>query len=439
MLFNLKKYKERVALQTNSCCISYDNLLKDIKKTKKIMGKRNVIYFRSSNTFTNLYDFLCYLLADNVIILVDSSYDEKYHKRNIQKFLPNYIYDGKSLKREQRYPNYTNKELALVLPTSGSTGNPKFVMITKRNIKVSTTAIIKATNVESTDKAMLVLPMHYVYGLSIIFSHLAVGATIYKSSYPYASNKFWEDIVNSNSTSMGLVTSGYEFMFKLHYDKFINTSSIKKLTHSGSFLYKDLCSKIYDLCSCNDIQFYRMYGTTETMSRITVLPPDAYLNNPYSVGKSIVPKSKLTIDKNTNEIIYYSGGNVMLGYANNFIDLQKKRNTCIYHTGDVGYFNKNGYLVLTGRLNRISKPGGYRVNLDDVELNLINNLKVPFAVMDIKDILCIITPNNNITEQDIMKYIPQYYYKLQLKYHDIIYNNHGKKDYELMKILFEIL
>ena len=437
MLFNLKKYSEKIALQTDSYCTSYSDILRDVKKIKKVMGKRNVIYFRSSNTFANIYDFLCYLLADNVIILVDDSCDEEYHKQNIQKFLPNYIYDGSSIKQNQYHPCYTNKELALVLPTSGSTGNPKFVMITKKNIKASTAAIIKATNVESKDKAILALPMHYVYGLSIIFSHLAVGATIYKSPYPYASNKFWTDVVNSNSTSMGLVTSGYEFMFKFHCDKYINTSSIKKLTHSGSFLYKDLYPKIYNLCSCNDIQFYRMYGTTETMSRITVLPYDAYLDNPYAVGKCIVPKSKITIDKITNEIIY-CGNNVMLGYADNFADFQKKRTTYIYNTGDTGHFNKDGYLVLTGRLNRISKPGGYRVNLDDVELNLINNLNAPFAVIDIKDTLCVVTPDNSITEQDIMKYIPRYYYQFQLKYHNVIHNNRGKKDYEQMKNLFEI-
>ena len=128
----------------------------------------------------------------------------------------------------------------------------------------------------------------------------------------------------------------------------------------------------------------------------------------------------------------------MLGYADNLADFQKKRTTYIYNTGDTGHFNKDGYLVLTGRLNRISKPGGYRVNLDDVELNLINNLNAPFAVIDIKDTLCVITPDSSITEQDIMKYIPRYYYQFQLKYHDVSHNNRGRKDYEQMKNLFVI-
>ena len=78
------------------------------------------------------------------------------------------------------------------------------------------------------------------------------------------------------------------------------------------------------------------------------------------------------------------------------------------------------------------------MDLDDVELNLINNFNAPFAVIDIKDTLCVVTPDNSITEQYIMKYIPRYYYQFQLKYHNVIHNNRGKKDYEQMKNLFEI-
>ena len=65
MLFNLKKYGEKIALQTDSYCTSYSDILRDVKKIKKVMGKRNVIYFRSSNTFANIYDFLCYLLIQS--------------------------------------------------------------------------------------------------------------------------------------------------------------------------------------------------------------------------------------------------------------------------------------------------------------------------------------------------------------------------------------
>ena len=107
-----------------------------------------------------------------------------------------------------------------------------------------------------------------------------------------------------------------------------------------------------------------MYGQTEATARISYLPWQK-MNKRGSVGIA-VPETIVTIDE-YGEIIV-KGNHVCLGYAENYKDLcMGDEWHGVLHTGDIGKYDKDGYLYITGRNNRYIKMFGKRINLDEVE------------------------------------------------------------------------
>ena len=89
-----------------------------------------------------------------------------------------------------------------MISTSGTTGNPKYVKLTKQNIDSNTLSVLKYLKINKKDTTITTLPMNYVYGLSIINTHLFVGAKIVLNNYSVLDKKFWSD-VNSDFIRFG--------------------------------------------------------------------------------------------------------------------------------------------------------------------------------------------------------------------------------------------
>ena len=162
-----------------------------------------------------------------------------------------------------------------------------------------------------------------------------------------------------------------------------------------------------------------MYGQTEASPRIAYIKNENIVKHQGSIGKPIYgvkmwienQKSKIILKPYKTGQIFISGNNVMIGYSSSIKDLKnidisnskfKKLNT-----GDVGYFNKDGFFYITGRSNRIVKLYGNRVDLDEIETKMNNhNL----------DIICI-SKNNNLVIFYTKKIIEK---KIENKLYEII-------------------
>jgi acyl-CoA synthetase (AMP-forming)/AMP-acid ligase II len=106
-----------------------------------------------------------------------------------------------------------------------------------------------------------------------------------------------------------------------------------------------------------------MYGQTEACARIANVPPERLADKPGSIGVAI-PGGELSVDG--GELVY-RGPNVMMGYAETAADLARGDDLGgVLRTGDLGH-EDDGYFFVTGRLKRIAKVNGLRVNLDEVE------------------------------------------------------------------------
>lgn len=272
-----------------------------------------------------------------------------------------------------------SNEVALLLPTSGSEGRSKLVMLSYENIAHNTQSIIKALDIHSEDRAALMLPLCYSYGLSVVHTHLAAGGVLLLPDSPIISPEFWKFLEREKVTSLSGVPSGYELMRKLRIlEGRYQFGHLRILTQAGGALRTDTQEYVLDRLSKinKSIHFAIMYGQTEATARMTTFYLDEHREKLGSVGR-VIPGGKLWIegDESTGEI-YYEGNNVFLGYAETAGDIEKAAHNAdkVLCTGDVGYLDSDGYLYVSGRKKRFAKVNGYRLGLDKLQAELSQQL-----------------------------------------------------------------
>ncbi|MGW6493906.1 AMP-binding protein [Nonomuraea angiospora] len=259
-------------------------------------------------------------------------------------------------------------DLAVLLATSGSTGNPKLVRLSRQAVLANATAIATALAIVPDEIAPTSLPLHYSYGLSVLNSHLVAGATVMLTEAGLLERSFWTHLDAHRCTSLAAVPYQYEMLRRLRYDR-SEHPALATLTQAGGRLGQDLVQEFAGQAD----RFFVMYGQTEATARIAVLPPDRLADKPGSAGPAI-PGGRLSVDE--GEVVYH-GPNVMMGYAETAADLARGDDLGgVLRTGDLGRLDSEGFLYLTGRLKRIAKIFGVRVNLDDVERLLRGSVPV---------------------------------------------------------------
>ncbi|WP_049562338.1 AMP-binding protein [Nonomuraea sp. SBT364] len=253
----------------------------------------------------------------------------------------------------------THPDLAVLLATSGSTGSPKLVRLSRAAVLANARAIAEALAIGPAEIAPTSLPLHYSYGLSVLNSHLVAGASVLLTDAGLLERSFWTSLDEHRCTSLAAVPYQYEMLRRLRFDP-ADHPALTTLTQAGGRLRAELITEFAALSTT----FYVMYGQTEATARIAVLPPDRLAGKPGSAGLA-VPGGRLEIVD--GEVVYH-GPNVMMGYAEEAADLAKGDELGgVLRTGDLGHLDDEGFLHLTGRVKRIAKIFGVRVNLDDVE------------------------------------------------------------------------
>ena len=266
-------------------------------------------------------------------------------------------------------------DLALLLTTSGSTGSPKLVRQSYKNIRANTASIVEYLKLDSSERPITTLPMNYTYGLSIINSHLAVGATILLTEKSIMQRDFWNFFVEQDATSFGGVPYTYEMLDKLMFFR-RKLPSLRTMTQAGGKILPVLHQKFAEYAQREGKNFVVMYGQCEATARMSYLPPKRALDKVGSMGV-VIPGGKFTlIDVDGKEILepetvgelVYEGENVTLGYAESADDLAKgdDRHGRL-ETGDLAKRDADGFYYIVGRKKRFLKIFGNRVNLDETE------------------------------------------------------------------------
>jgi len=388
-----KKNKNRIAIISNKKKITYLDILNF--KEKYFNCKKKVFLLFSYDYFETIFLYSSLLVSENIIILIDFINDKNYLQLIIKKYKPNYIIlpnkkilnfkiPGKkiySLKKTDIYEVVSNKKISynitnkLLLSTSGTTGSPKMVKLSHENLLSNAKSICAYLKITKNDSCITTLSPSYSYGLSIINTHLLKGGKIFINQLNITNHNFWRLIISNKISSISLVPDQLEILAKYSFFN-KNLNSIKYMTSAGGKLKENVISFLKKYCEKKGILFYVMYGQTEASPRISYYKLNKTNLRHNCIGKPI-KKGKLMISgKNKIGEIVYSGPNIFLGYAEDYLDLKKKASIKKkLNTGDIGYKDQNGYFYVVERKKRIAKISGLRISLDHLE-EIFRNKKI---------------------------------------------------------------
>lgn len=282
---------------------------------------------------------------------------------------------GASWVRESAEGVAPHPDLAVLLPTSGSTGNPKFVRLSRAAVLANAEAIAEVLGIDSAEVAPTSLPLHYSYGMSVLNSHLVRGATVVVEPGGVMGRTFWQAVETHKITSLAGVPYHYEMLKRLKFDP-AKYPTLRTITQAGGKLRDDLVVAFNDKMTAVGGRMFVMYGQTEAAPRMATVPAEKLAQKVGSAGPALPGGAfsiRLDDGSETSEPevvgeVLYRGPNVMMGYAETEAELAEGDVTGgVLATGDLGRLDADGYLHITGRLKRIGKIFGNRVNLDDLE------------------------------------------------------------------------
>ncbi|MGW0663320.1 AMP-binding protein [Streptodolium elevatio] len=347
-----------------------------------------IVFALTGQDVPGILGYLGALSAGRAVLLLDPALDRTALEALIARFRPAAVTGadgptptgyraaaGTGFVRKDADSAGVHPDLAVLLTTSGSTGNPKLVRLSRGAVLANARSIATALNLGPAEVAPTSLPLHYSYGLSVLNSHLVVGATLLVDANGVLSRTFWEAVDEHQATSFAGVPYHYEMLRRIGFAP-AEHPALRTLTQAGGrlrgTLVKDFAARMDEVGG----RLVVMYGQTEATARMAVLPPERLADKLGTAGQAI-PGGEFTIrpldddgpedPEGIGEVVY-TGPNVMMGYAESEDDLARGDDLGgVLATGDLGRLDDEGFLTITGRLKRIGKVFGTRVSLDDLE------------------------------------------------------------------------
>lgn len=429
------KYDDNIMLLSDEeQRITYREFWNYAQKIGEIVPKRSFVFLFAGNTVGSVMGYVAFLHNSIVPALIDQKIDQELAVQLIEVYRPQYIYISEAqkerfngymsiykaygyclLKAEKTEAVQMDEQLALMLTTSGSTGSPKMVRQSYRNIVSNSNAIAEYLEIDEDERPITTLPMHYTYGLSIINSHILKGATVLLTEKSVMQKEFWNFFRSEEATSFGGVPYTYEILDKLRFYK-MDLPSLRTMTQAGGKLSPELHKKLAQYALENDKHFVVMYGQCEATARMAYLPYDKALEKCGSMGIAIPGGRFSLICEDGQEIteagctgeLVYEGENVTLGYAQCRADLAKgdERHGRLF-TGDMAQRDADGYYTIVGRKKRFLKIYGSRVNLDEMERLVKNQFDyIDCACAGVDDHLYIFITDQKL-EKDVILHVTQ--------------------------------
>lgn len=394
---DIKNPNKVAVIDDNGTTLSYGDLCRYANDLKQVLPYRTLTFIMSENCAGSLVGFTSFM-NNGVVPLVLSNKTEKSLFENLfTTYKPEYIWCSDERVAEFGFPAiYSSlgyslvktdfdtpslyEDLSLLLPTSGSTGSPKLVRHSYRNIEANAENVVKLFGLTEDERAMASLPMHYTMGLSVICSHLKAGATVLLCGKSLLDKGFWSMLKDQHASSFTGVPYSYELLSKLRFFR-MDLPDLKTITQGGGKLTPELWMQLAQYAEDKGKRFVATYGQSECSARMAYLPAELAKEKICSIGIA-EPGGKLSIlndsgcetteGEDSGELIY-RGENVTLGYATCMDDLRKgDENRGIMHTGDMARRDADGCYFITGRQKRFLKIFGLRIGLDEVE-NLIRS------------------------------------------------------------------
>ena len=261
--------------------------------------------------------------------------------------------------------------------TSGSTGQGKAVRLSGKALAANAGAIAQFLELSAADRGLLHLPLHYSYGLSVLNSHLAVGASLYVTKASILDPGFLAALRDQRCTSFPGVPHSYELLEWVGF-RHETFPDLRFMTVAGGRMPEHMVRRYHDHLAAAGKRLFVMYGQTEATARIAYVPPALLGRHPDRIGIAIPGGELGLVDESGQQIsaadtvgeLIYRGPNVMMGYAQGRADLGSGPELDELRTGDLAERDGSGLYRIVGRRRRMSKIAGVRIGHDALEAAL---------------------------------------------------------------------
>ncbi len=319
----------------------------------------------------------------------------------------------------------SGNSLAYVMYTSGSTGNPKGIMIEHAGIYNRLEWMVNYFSLNETDKVLQ--KTSYSFDISVweLLCPLLVGAeVVFAAPEEHKNPKCLLRIIQSREiTTLHFVPS----MLNIFLDSvdIREGSSLRRVICSGEALSASSINDFFN--QVKGVELYNMYGPTEASVDISYWQchPNLECGN-VPIGKPISNMRIYVLDKELKPVsvgqvgeLCLSGIGLARGYLNkpeitkeNFLDnpfSSGEHDKRLYKTGDLGYCDEAGYFYFSGRIDNQIKFQGFRIELEEIERHVCNitGVKQAIVVKHLSEkgdfLVCYLTLNKEVYEIDAMK------------------------------------
>jgi len=282
-------------------------------------------------------------------------------------------------------------DLTAIFYTSGSTGDAKGVMLSHQNLTSNTLSTVEYLKLTHDDTVMVILPFYYIYGNSLLLTHIACGGRLVIDNRFLYPEVILDTMESEKVTGFSGVPSNFIILLNNSTFRERELPDLRYFTQAGGAMAPEIISQLMEAYPQKEI--WIMYGQTEASPRATYLPPEKLEEKLGSIGiavpgvkLSVVNDDGVTLPPGKVGQILVDGPNVMLGYWNQPEETASViKNGCLI-TGDLARQDEDGYFHIVGRKKEIIKTGGNRVSAKEVEECLLRNSDVlEVAVFGVPD------------------------------------------------------
>jgi len=315
----------------------------------------------------------------------------------------------------------------LILHTSGTTGEPKCVLLREKNYFGVINELNKKWNVTKEQSCLLIIPLYHIYALTSFFHGLYAGINnIVEWDYkklnkvltetkpclfmgvPLMYNKIKDTIMEQSSSKVriGLIIS--EVLLFFHID--VRKKIFKKIHDffGGNYIFGCSAGSMLSYETnkfFNDVglPIYNVYGMTETSGPIAINYKN---NNRFDSSGKILNINKVKIinqDSNGVGSILVKGNNVFDGY------LKDKERSCFvgeyFDTGDLGYIKDNSLFVMGRKKNILIGSNGKNLSPEEINNKMLKNNKIHDCKVIMENDKLVAVINTSLTHEEVQEYI----------------------------------
>ncbi|MEQ8277577.1 MAG: AMP-binding protein [Deltaproteobacteria bacterium] len=263
-------------------------------------------------------------------------------------------------------------DVAMIFHTSGTTAEPKGVMLTHANIEANTRAIVEYLGLSDQDRVAACLPNHHAYGFSVLNTQLHAGGTIVEAGSAAFVGPLLDTIQTYRCTGLSAVPSTFLRILDTPGIATYDLTSLRYVTQAGAPMPTPLATRVRRAFS--NARLFCMYGQTEASARLSYLPPEDLDRKPGSVGIAI-PGVEISVRVDDGAPapahvlgeIFARGDNVMSGYLGDPAATAEVVRDGWLRTRDMGYLDEDGYLFIVGRRDDMISVAGHRVGPREIE------------------------------------------------------------------------